>query len=204
MKHKLLILAIVSLFSIIITGCGGGNEKSAADQEKQSVEKETRAEKSDENSSATAESEKVDTTAVESKIVEQTFEKITFNMSESYQQLEIEDQGIPAVVYMMDVNDRTSFNIIVEKLPDGMTLDQYIQVATAQTGFDYISNQNYSEGGFNWNEAVSINPASKQKMSQRTIIIDGAAYVFTYAAFPEKYDTHYAEFAEVTKSVKTN
>ncbi|EKN69941.1 hypothetical protein BABA_07501 [Neobacillus bataviensis LMG 21833] len=204
MKNKLLVLAILSLFSIIFAGCSGDNEKTAANQEKHSVEKATKSEKPEDNSSATTEAEKVDTTAAESKITEQTFEKITFNMPESYQQLEIGDQGMPAVVYMIDANVGNSFNIVAEKLPDGMSLDQYIQAATAQTGFDYISNQNYTEGELNWNEAVSINPKSMQKMSQRTFILDGAAYVFTYAAVPDAFDKKYAEFVDLTKSVKVN
>ncbi|WP_145997299.1 DUF1795 domain-containing protein [Salirhabdus sp. Marseille-P4669] len=102
---------------------------------------------------------------------------------------------------MLDEVDRTNFNVLVESLPEEMTLDEYISLATSNTGFEYLSNENYTVDGQEWNEVVSLNHQEGTKLNQRTFMIGTDVYIFSYASLPENYDKHIEVFESITDSV---
>ncbi|MBM6618507.1 hypothetical protein [Bacillus suaedaesalsae] len=88
-------------------------------------------------------------------------------------------------------------------LPQPMKLDEYIEYATANTGYEYLSNENYTSNGIEWNEAISLNHSEQGtvKLNQRTFIVEDKAYVFTYGAIPDNYDSSLGDYKKITESV---
>lgn len=131
------------------------------------------------------------------------FEGISFHIPEFAEELDMGDQGLPMEVYMLDGTLGTSFNVLVETLPEPMSLEEFIGYATANTGYEYLSNENYKSNEIEWNEAVSLNHTDQGtiKLNQRTFIIENKAYVFTYGTIPDYYDNSFEDFKKITESV---
>lgn len=131
------------------------------------------------------------------------FEGISFHIPETAEELDMGDQGVPMEIYMLDSTLGTSFNVLVETLPEAMSLDEYVKLATANTGYEYLNNENYKSNGIEWNEAVSLNHTDQGtiKLNQRTLMIENKAYVFTYGSITDNYDNSFEDFKKITESV---
>lgn len=170
------------------------NEDAEKDNDNASIDQDDAANKdTDDNKSDTANA---------NTDVNTTFEGISFALPEIAEQIEIPDQGMPAEAYILNEEDGTNFNIIVETLPGALSLDTYIELATAQTGFDYESIENYNSNGMEWNESISKNEG--YKLNQRTFVVDDKAYVFSFASSDGSYDEFLPVFESITESVVVN
>ena len=129
------------------------------------------------------------------------FEGISYYLPEGAEQVDIPDQGLPAILYLLDEVDRSNFNIVVEQLPSPMTLQEYMDAATALTGFDYSSLEYHDVNGIEWNEAISFNEEQGAQLNQRTFIHGEKAYVFTYASHPDDYEKYLGVYNTITESV---
>lgn len=127
------------------------------------------------------------------------FEDISFLLPENVEPLELGDQELPMIGYLLNRESGANFNIVMEPLPIPLDLDSYIEIATSVTGFDYESITNYEHGGIEWNEAIS--KQSGLVLNQRTFIHDNKAYVFSFASLETVYEDWLKVFEEVTNSV---
>ncbi|WP_062107993.1 hypothetical protein [Bacillus niameyensis] len=170
------------------------NEDAAKDDENAAKDQDDEANKDTDDSKSDTENANTDANT--------TFEGISFALPEIAEQIDIPDQGMPAEAYILNEEDGTNFNVIVETLPSALSLDTYIELATAQTGFDYESIENYSSNGMEWNEAISKNEG--YKLNQRTFVVDDKAYIFSFASSDGSYDEFLPVFEDITKSVVVN
>lgn len=214
MKFKLFFTCLI-IGVMMLTGCSSDSssseqtkpqeeEKQAIDVNEQNSPKEQENTVDEQKEAVNKESAPAEQEATNEAVASTTFEGISFNLPADAEKIEIPDQGMPVAMYLLDQTDRTNFNVLVETLPQPMSLDSYIELATANTGFEYSSNQNYSVNDIEWNEVVSLNPQQGSKLNQRTIVIDNKAYVFTYSSLPENYEKHIETFKAITDSVSIN
>ncbi len=199
------------LGTVILTGCSDSETDGAKEDdtfeadvelvEEASADSPVEEEEKVEDDSATQKEENT----IESNIQGNTeFEGINFNLPENAEQVEVPDQGMPVALYIIDQNDRSNVNVVVEQLPMKMELKDYIEAATNITGFDYESIDYYNVNGMDWNEAVSFNTQEGTQLNQRTFIHEDRAFIFTYASLPENYEKHLDVFNSITESVIIN
>ena len=210
MSFKNLVAGLL-LGTVILAGCSDSETDGAKEDdifeadvelmEEASADSPVEEEEKVEDDFATEEEE----STIESNVQGNTeFEGINFNLPENAEQLEVPDQGMPVALYIIDQNDRSNVNVVVEQLPMKMELKDYIEAATSITGFDYQSIDYYNVNGMEWNEAVSFNTQEGTQLNQRTFIHDDRAYIFTYGSLPENYEKHLDVFNSITESVLIN
>ncbi|KAA0547994.1 DUF1795 domain-containing protein [Bacillus sp. BGMRC 2118] len=193
MKNKLLSLLFCMIAGVFaLAGCNAEETNSKKEVENKAEE-------------TTAEATKANETAMEedSDLKTITFEEISFQIPSTAEELDMGDQGLPMELYMLDAALGTNFNVLVETLPQTMSLDEYIELATANTGYEYLSKENFTSNGIEWNEAISLNHSDQGtvKLNQRTFIIEDKAYVFTYGAVPDNFDSSLDVYKDITDSV---
>ncbi|MCH6267634.1 hypothetical protein [Neobacillus citreus] len=188
MKSIHLILSL-ALEVVALTGCSLVGKK-VEPEPKQEV---TKVEKKE----VSATEEKVE----DKEIIE--FEGISFKLPKNSAVIPLEKQLLPTKAFFLDRSHLANLNIVVESLAKPMKLDQYIEVVTRSTGYNYISKQNYSNGEIQWNESISLNQVSGKniKLNQRTFIYNNKAYIFTYGASEGNYDLYLKLYEEITNSV---
>ena len=195
------ILSIVTFSTLLLVGCG--KEETVSTQSSQETEQ------------TTNESEVVETSQTEvkentenkgSELVNVNFEEITFKIPNTAEKLDVGEQQLPVAVYLLDATIGTSFNVVLEPLQQPLSLKEYIDLATASTGYEYQSNEYYTTNGIEWNEVVSLNntPQGTMKLNQRTFMKDDQVYIFTYAGTPENYESNLQDFKNVIESVIVN
>ena len=210
MSFKDLVAGLL-LGTVVLAGCSDSETDGAKEDdtfeadvelvEEASADSPVEEEEKVEDDSATQDEENT----IESNIQGNTeFEGINFNLPENAEQVEVPDQGMPVALYIIDQNDRSNVNVVVEQLPMKMELKDYIEAATNITGFDYESIDYYNVNGMDWNEAVSFNTQEGTQLNQRTFIHEDRAFIFTYASLPENYEKHLAVFDSITESVLIN
>jgi len=94
----------------------------------------------------------------------------------------------------------------IRTITTAFKLKEYIESATANTGYDYQSNEYYTANGIEWNEVVSLNntPQGTFQLNQRTFMKDDHVYIFTYASTPDNYEQNLQDFNNVIESVIVN
>nr|WP_106783197.1 hypothetical protein [Lysinibacillus timonensis] len=132
------------------------------------------------------------------------FEDITFYLPKNAKELVIDNFPFPIAAYYLDENQITNFNVLAEPLPQALTLEEYITIATSMTGYNYVSNEYFSVGEIDWNETISVNNQSGPpiQLIQRTFILNDHAYVFSFASPPDYQGLSLEIFNALTESVE--
>ncbi|PLR91934.1 hypothetical protein [Bacillus sp. T33-2] len=97
---------------------------------------------------------------------------------------------------------KSSVNLVVEPIPSQMSFNQYIEVVTSSTGYQYENQRYYDQNGLHWHEAISLNQSIK--LLQKTVMHDGKAFIFTFGAHPVIYDQQIQIFEDIINTVKFN
>jgi len=136
----------------------------------------------------------------------ETFGQLSYTVPEGAEVVEVEDQGMPVILYMLDEATGTSFNIVEEELPEDMdlSLDEYMEFAVEggeASGIEYETPESIEVNGKEWNELYGVSQGFP--ILQRTAIYNNVAYVFTLSSGNEDvFDKHIDTLKEITESVE--
>ncbi|MCH1624376.1 hypothetical protein [Fredinandcohnia quinoae] len=211
MNKKITSLLFTLILAIVfVAGCSSDEASSKKDKEpKQETKTDEKAEKDAKEKEEPKdepnkeEEDKEETKGEDVEFLADYFEGITYDVPIYAEESDPGEQSLPIKLYMLDSAIGTNFNVILETLPQPMKIKEYIDIATASTGFEYLSNEYYTANGIEWNESISLNHSDEGtvKLNQRSFIIDNKTYIFTYAALPEHYDSNIQDFIKITDSV---
>ncbi|WP_163971824.1 DUF1795 domain-containing protein [Oceanobacillus halotolerans] len=202
MKKSYILLMLLSI-SFFLVACSTEtdssedvSEKDASSTNEEMAEKETATDTNEESNQDT------ETETQAGQVIE--FEGITFEVPSFAVSNELEESEYPTKSFILDANSGVNFNVIVEELPESKSINDYIEAATSQTGFEYLSKEYYTTNGIEWNESVSLNHTENGtvKLNQRTFIDDSKAYIFTYGSVQEIYEDQLSTFKTITNSVQ--
>lgn len=193
--------------TLLLVGCGSKEADTTQEEQEQEVEAPTN-EGSEQQSSEdeTIETSQSSVNEENNEVISTSFEGVSFNIPNYAEKLDLGEQQLPVDAYMLDSSTGTSFNIVLEPLAEPLSLEEYMKYATANTGFEYLSDEYYTSNDIEWNEVVSLNHTEQGtlKLNQRTFIIDNQVFIFTYASTPESYDQLLQDFNAITESVKVS
>lgn len=194
--------------TLLLVGCGSKEADTTQEEQEQEVEAPTNegSEQQQSSEDETIETSQSSVNEENNEVISTSFEGVSFNIPNYAEKLDLGEQQLPVDAYMLDSSTGTSFNIVLEPLAEPLSLEEYMKYATANTGFEYLSDEYYTSNDIEWNEVVSLNHTEQGtlKLNQRTFIIDNQVFIFTYASTPESYDQLLQDFNAITESVKVS
>src|SRR5690625_1206694 len=219
MNIRVLLIGVVT-FMLILTGCGNNqndnneNSKEPSNQIEENNNEDHTNDKNNNNdenvNNAGAEDndgdEENNASQDGSESNAESLGQISYMIPKEAIEMEIEEQEMPVVLYMLEESTGTSFNIVEEKLPEEMelTLDEYMGFAldsAEAAGIEFESSENFDMDGKEWNEVVGQNQGFP--LMQRAVIYNNVAYVFTLSSgSQESFEKYVDTFRDITASVE--
>lgn len=204
---KLLLTGFVSLM-LVFAACGNAGEENNNNKngdngnrsENVNLDEENN---EDENNAGDTNEGNAGASELDGKV---SFGQIAYTLPEEAVEMDIGDQIMPIVLYMLEEESGTSFNVVEEELPDNMnlTLEEYIEFAIengAASGIEYTDNKDLEINGKEWNQLEGISQGLP--LLQRTVIFNNTAYIFSLSSGSEEsYEEAKQIFYDVTESVE--
>lgn len=128
--------------------------------------------------------------------------EVTFDYPATYQEIAMPDEDPTSVVYRIG-EENASFNIVVEKLPLEMTLNEYVEASLTQfkkDGAEILNSKNFTLNGLTFNETISNFKGLRLK--QATILHNGNAYIFTYASPSAIFGKYVGGYDQLLTTIK--
>lgn len=181
--------------AILLTACNSEDTDTKAKDNEPAVQEETK-----KNETKTPIEDKVSSTLG----TPVSFEGIEFTVPADAVETDLGVQPVPVIGYYLDTKTGANFNVLVETIGSSYSLDQYIEIATAQTGYDYSAKENYTANGIEWNMSISTIDTAQGavQLDQRTFIHDGKAYIFSFGTSSDLYNNTIDKFNAVVESVE--